>query len=50
METLLPGLAFAVFLLAQTVAVVAVHATRGDRQWPTSTAIGPAFSPRFACW
>ncbi|HMK02082.1 MAG TPA: hypothetical protein VK777_16470 [Reyranella sp.] len=39
METLLAGLAFAVFLVAQTAAVVAVQAAKNDRQSPASGAI-----------
>jgi hypothetical protein len=39
METLLAGLAFAVFLVAQTAAVVAVQAANNDRQLPAADAI-----------
>lgn len=39
METLLAGLAFAVFLVAQIAAVIAVHAAKDDRQSPASAAI-----------
>lgn len=39
METLLAGLAFAVFLVAQIAAVVAVQAANNDRRSPAADAI-----------